>query len=83
MLLMPVDTNLFYPSLTHRSSPQMGNNRPEYGYPVYWHAIRFQRLDMLIRQFPEVIREIPEARLLIVGDGPQRPKLEEIIAERG
>ncbi|GAI28075.1 unnamed protein product, partial [marine sediment metagenome] len=39
--------------------------------------------DAFIRQFPQVIKEVPEAKLLIVGDGPQRVKLERIITELG
>ena len=43
----------------------------------------FSGLDDFIRQFPQVLGEVPEARLLIVGDGPQRPKLERMITEMG
>ena len=43
----------------------------------------FSGLDGFIREFPRVIEKVPEAKLLIVGDGPQRQKLEKIIAELG
>ena len=43
----------------------------------------FSGLDILIRRFPEVLKEVPEAKLLIVGDGPQRSKLEKIVTETG
>ncbi len=43
----------------------------------------FSGLDILIRHFHEVLKEVPQAKLLIVGDGPQRPALEKIIAETG
>lgn len=41
----------------------------------------FSGLDSFIRQFPEIAERIPRVKLLIVGDGPQRPKLEKIIGE--
>ncbi|GEM_PF-468638 len=33
------------------------------------------------RQFPSVLKQVPKAKLLIVGDGPIRQRLEEIVAE--
>ncbi len=35
-------------------------------------------LDTCIRGMPEILREIPTARLVIVGDGPSRPTLEQM-----
>jgi glycosyltransferase involved in cell wall biosynthesis len=43
----------------------------------------FSGLDTFIRQFPNVLEKVPEARLLIVGDGPQRSSLERIISALG
>jgi len=43
----------------------------------------FSGLDDFIRHFPRIIEEVPEVKLLVVGDGPQRPKLERIITELG
>ena len=43
----------------------------------------FSGLDDIIRRFPKIIKAIPEAKLLIVGDGPQRTDLERIISELG
>lgn len=39
----------------------------------------FSGLDKVIRDFPKVLKEFPETRLLIVGDGKQRPILEKLI----
>ena len=39
--------------------------------------------DTLIRALPAIRDEIPGARLLIVGGGPYRAKLESMVAERG
>jgi len=40
-------------------------------------------VDDLIRAIPKVIEEIPGARFLVVGDGPERGRLEELAAELG
>ncbi|MBA7530176.1 D-inositol-3-phosphate glycosyltransferase [subsurface metagenome] len=84
LLPMPVDTNLFHPS------PDSAEIRQKWELGERDHVVvfigtlfEFSGLDGFIRQFPEVIKQIPEAKLLIVGDGPQRPKLEGIIAELG
>ena len=39
--------------------------------------------DMMIETWPRVLREVPDARLVIVGDGPYRPKLEKLAVQRG
>ncbi|MCL2351710.1 MAG: glycosyltransferase, partial [Firmicutes bacterium] len=40
-------------------------------------------LDLLVRQMPEILREMPDAKLLIVGDGPARAGLEELAGHIG
>ena len=84
LLLIPVDTKMFSPA------PDSGDLRRKWGLGADDAIILFigtlfdfSGLDILIRRFPEVIKERPGARLLIVGDGPQRSKLEKIIAEAG
>jgi glycosyltransferase involved in cell wall biosynthesis len=42
-----------------------------------WHG-----LDCLIEAFAQLRQTVPEARLLIVGDGPQRQALEQAIAQQ-
>ncbi|WP_020573355.1 glycosyltransferase family 4 protein [Actinopolymorpha alba] len=39
--------------------------------------------DMLIRAWPHVLREVPDAVLLVVGDGPHRLALERLTDEAG
>ena len=84
LLPMPVDTNLFYPS------PNSAEIRQKWGLSEKGQIIvfigtlfEFSGLDVFIHEFPQVVKQIPEAKLLIVGDGPQRPKLEGIITELG
>lgn len=43
----------------------------------------FSGLDVVIGRMPGLIKRYPGVRLLIVGDGPQRPGLERIAAESG
>ena len=38
---------------------------------------------MLVRAFEQISKEIPEARLLLVGEGPQKPKLELLARQLG
>ncbi len=68
--------------------PKRERLRNEYGLdqrPVVLFAGRLipkKRADLLIRAFGEA-RESVEAELVIVGDGPQRPMLEELVGELG
>jgi phosphatidylinositol alpha-1,6-mannosyltransferase len=39
--------------------------------------------DTLVRAWPEVLREVPEARLLLVGDGPNRARVQRLARRRG
>lgn len=41
---------------------------------------RTKGLDVLLRSFPSVVEVIPEARLRVIGDGPERAALEELVA---
>ncbi|MEM3658728.1 MAG: glycosyltransferase family 4 protein [Candidatus Hadarchaeum sp.] len=43
---------------------------------------RHRGLDTAIEAMPVILREIPNARLLLVGDGPIKPLLEKMVAER-
>ena len=84
LLLIPVDTDMFRPM------PDSGEIRRKWGLGAEDAVVLFigtlfdfSGLDTLIRRFPEVLKEVPPAKLLIVGDGPQRPKLEKIVTETG
>ncbi len=82
LLHFPVDTRLFHPSV---ESPEVrqkwGFNKKDQIIVFVGTLFSFSGLDVFIRQFPKVLKQVPVARLLIVGDGPQRLELEHIIDE--
>jgi glycosyltransferase involved in cell wall biosynthesis len=45
--------------------------------------VRQKGLDVLIHAMSAVVRELPEARLRIAGEGKERPELEELIRRLG
>lgn len=84
LLPMPVDTGVFHPF------PAPDDTRRKWGIGEEDKVILFigtlfdfSGLDDVIRRFPEIVKQLPAARLLIVGDGPQRQTLEGVIAETG
>jgi len=84
LLPMPVDTNLFHPSPDSAEMRQKWELGEKGQIIVFIGTLfEFSGLDVFIHEFPQVVKQIPEAKLLIVGDGPQRPKLEGIITELG
>jgi len=84
LLPFPIDTGLFHPSVDCSEVRQKwGLSESDQVIVFIGTLFKFSGLDAFIRQFPQVIREVPEAKLMIVGDGPQRIKLERIITELG
>jgi glycosyltransferase involved in cell wall biosynthesis len=84
LLLLPIDARVFHPSAASSELRQKWSlNEKDPTIVFIGTLFDFSGLDGFIRQFPQVTAVIPEARLLIVGDGPQRPKLEKIITEMG
>ena len=82
LLPMPVDTNLFHPGLDSSEVRRKWGLEKKDKVVVFMGTLfEFSGLDILIPQFTEVIKQVPEAKLLVVGDGPQRSKLEKIITE--
>lgn len=43
--------------------------------------VEYKNLDVVIAAFSEVIKKLPQARLVIVGDGPARHKWEEMVSK--
>ena len=82
LLALPVETNLFRPFL---DSLEL---RYKWGLGEQCQIILFQGtlynfsgLDLFLHQFPMLLEQVPSAKLLIVGDGLQRPVLERIVAQ--
>lgn len=74
-LAMPVDTNRFHPSSDTKGLRQKWGIKEDDQVVLYVGTLyKFSGLDLLIPQFRDI-----SAKLLIVGDGIQRPKLESII----
>ncbi len=85
IVVMPngVDTALFHPDYDPRPiRAELGlGNAPVVGFVggfQAWHG-----LDRLVTSFAQVLREVPEAQLLLVGDGPIRAQIEKQAAALG
>jgi glycosyltransferase involved in cell wall biosynthesis len=78
-----VDVELFQPDIDCTSvRRELGQD----GAPVVGFVGGFQiwhGLEHLVESFALVLREIPQTRLLLVGDGPARPLIERKITELG
>ena len=84
LLLLPIDTGLFRPldpspELKHKWGLSESDNIIVFIGTLF----KFSGLDGFIKEFPRVLKSFPEAKLLIVGDGPQRPRLESVINTEG
>ena len=84
LLPLPIDTKIFRPSVDCSEVRQKwGLGEKDQVVVFIGTLFEFSGLDGFIRQFPQVLEKIPEVKLLIVGDGPQRPRLERIITKLG
>lgn len=76
-LLLGVDTSSYSPNINANGLYQKWGLNYKDKIVVFVGTLpHFSGLDVLINKFPNVIREVPEAKLLVVGDGVQRPELE-------
>lgn len=79
-----VDTDVFRPDVGGAEVRQrlgIGEDTP-----VLLSVSRFvprKGQDMLIRAMPTVLESVPDARLVLVGDGPYRRRLERMVKDRG
>lgn len=84
LLVFPLDTDVFRPSL------DCSGIREQWGIGaedrvilwvgnLYW----FSGVGEFIRQLPEVIAQIPEAKLVIVSGGPPSQEMEQTVTELG
>jgi glycosyltransferase involved in cell wall biosynthesis len=84
LLLMPIDTGIFHPAAASAELRQKWQLSEKDPLIVFIGTLfEFSGLDGFIRQLPQVLEAHPKTRLLIVGDGPQRPALERTITEMG
>jgi glycosyltransferase involved in cell wall biosynthesis len=82
LLPLPVDTGLFRPGTDYQDLRQKWGCTDKDKVIVFIGTLfHFSGLDEYLREFPRVTAKDPDAKLLIVGDGPQRKKLENIIKE--
>ncbi len=84
LLPLMVDLNLFHPL------PDTKELRQKYGFNdndkiiVYTGGLYdFSGLDKIIDNFAKILDQIPEAKLIIVGDGNQRTNLQALIDKLG
>jgi glycosyltransferase involved in cell wall biosynthesis len=83
-LPMPVDTGIFCPSPVPTELRSRWGIKKTDSVILYMGTLfDFSGLDLIIPRLPEIVSRVPGAKLLIVGDGPQREQLEGIIAETG
>ena len=83
-LLLPVDTGIFHPDVASadiRRQWQLADDQPVILF--IGTLFHFSALDRFISASGPLFADFPEAKLLIVGDGPQRPRLEIIISKHG
>ncbi len=84
MLPFPVDIDFFHHSIDSNELRQQWKLDKDDEIIVFIGCLYdFSGITEFICQFPKVLKEIPKAKLLIVGDGPLRTKLEQIISELG
>ncbi|MEW6108857.1 MAG: glycosyltransferase family 4 protein [Nitrospirota bacterium] len=79
-----VDLEAFDPSLTFqnlRDELGLGHSIPLIGTVSVIRS--WKGLDYLVKALPLIMKEIPEARLVITGEGPHRPVLEKTIESTG
>ncbi len=82
LLPFPLDTTVFHPGVEHAEILHKWKIMKSDKVIVFIGTLfEFSGLDEFLRQLPGVVKAVPEAKLLIVGDGPQRKKLERIIRE--
>lgn len=84
VLPMTVDLDMFQPTEASDGLRQMWGIGEYSKVVLYMGTLyHFSGLEGFIKLFPLVMMENPDARLLIVGDGPQRAILEKLIREEG
>lgn len=59
-------------------------NKPAEPLILYLGRLRkYKRIDLLLKIFPEIKKQLPKARLIIAGDGQDRVRLKHLAHEKG
>ena len=81
-LLMPVDTGIFHPGIdTDRVRKKWGFSPDDRIVLFMGTLFDFSGLDDILPLFRKVTEAVPAAKLLVVGDGPQRALIDKLIDE--
>lgn len=83
LLPLGVDTELFRPGVDSAGLRRQWNLGDGPVIVFIGTLYDFSGLDVVITRMPGLIKKFPGIRLLIVGDGPQRPGLERTAVESG
>ncbi len=67
--------------VVHRPAEHRRASTPMIG--VFGRLKRYKCVDHILRAIPAVVQQIPETKVLIIGDGDDRPRLERITRELG
>jgi len=82
LLALPVETILFRPFTdSDELRRKWGLGKKDQIILFQGTLYNFSGLDLFLHQFPMLLEQVPSAKLLLVGDGPQRPVLERIVAQ--
>lgn len=77
------NTELFKPMDTDQARRQVNLAQPGHLVVFVGDLVAWQGVDYLIKSIPYVVKEFPEARFLIVGDGMMRQELVELAGQVG
>lgn len=80
----PRDVEIINYCVDHSIHRPLGIPRSATPLVGYFGRIKkYKSIEQLLRAFPQVRKEVPECRLLIVGEGDHRPALEELSRSLG
>lgn len=74
-----VDTNLFRPGIDATDIIEKYCLKHKKVILTACRLVEIKGIDILLRSMPQILECVPEAICLIVGDGPERTKLEKIV----
>lgn len=59
-----------------------GDSRSAYPYLLFFGRLSHEKgVDILVESFSSIAREFPDWRLVVVGDGPERPHIEAMLSD--